>query len=483
LCFVHADPANNPSRRVDIKGLVAQALQSAVGWSFLSAGLKAGAGLVILPLMARHVPAAHLGLWYVMVSVGALAGLIDFGITPTLARASAYAWAGAERLLSLGIAPAPAGDAAATKPNYALLADLIATVRVYYLALAAVIGAVLLTGGSFWIWRETSGLPEAGWLRSAWLAYAGSVIFNAAVSLWPSLLLGVNGVRQSQQIAVTAQLAGFSVMLAGLLLNWGLWALVAGSFTNGLLTRGLARLCFRRIAGPGLAGQRSNFRWKLMGALWPTAWRTGLVGLGAFLVLQANTLVCSAYLGLETTGSYGLTLQLATLLTTFSAQWVQVKIPLITQWRARGQNGDIALLFVRRIRLVLLTYLVGAALAATTAPGVLQWIGSRTTLLPLATLVTLLLIQFLELHHSCYAWLVMTENVNPFVKPSLISGALIVVASLLLTPRWEVWGMLLSVGVVQAAFNNWWPVLRAVRGLGECRARYWRLFFGLPAST
>jgi hypothetical protein len=41
-----------------------------------------------------------------------------------------------------------------------------------------------------------------------------------------------------------------------------------------------------------------------------------------------------------------------------------------------------------------------------------------------------------------------------------------VVASVILTPLMGLWGMILSMGVVQLCFNNWWPVLRGLKGLG-----------------
>jgi hypothetical protein len=78
------------------------------------------------------------------------------------------------------------------------------------------------------------------------------------------------------------------------------------------------------------------------------------------------------------------------------------------------------------------------------------------------------------MHHSLYAELVYSENVNPFVKPALISGVAIIILSMLLTPRFGVWGMLLASGLVQLCYNNWWPVLRAIRGLGPAGQNYWR---------
>ena len=94
----------------------------------------------------------------------------------------------------------------------------------------------------------------------------------------------------------------------------------------------------------------------------------------------------------------------------------------------------------------------------------------------------LALIRFLELHHSLYAGLVLSENQNPFLKTAVITGAAIVASSLVLTPVYGVWGMLLSAGVVQLCYANWWPVLRALRGLGLKPADYFTHNFLSPKA-
>lgn len=140
-------------------------------------------------------------------------------------------------------------------------------------------------------------------------------------------------------------------------------------------------------------------------------------------------------------------------------------------------------MFAARIRLAVLTFIAGAMAIFWLAPWGLELIQARTTLLAAPLLATLLFIRLVEMHHSLYACLVLTENQNPFVKPSLITGALIVLLGLSLTPRLGIWGLLLAAGLVQAGFNNWWMVVRALRGLGAARLGYWKLFFGLAPAA
>jgi O-antigen/teichoic acid export membrane protein len=160
--------------------------------------------------------------------------------------------------------------------------------------------------------------------------------------------------------------------------------------------------------------------------------------------------------------------------------WIIAKLPEIYHLRAQGSLGQIARIFRQRISLALLTFVVGAIVLLSLGQNLLLHLHAQTFLLPGALLALLLIIQLLEMHHALYGELVYSENVNPFVRPALISGASIVILSLVLTPRFGLWGMLLATGAVQLCFNNWWPVRRAIRGLGPVGRNYWRGFIFAP---
>jgi len=153
---------------------------------------------------------------------------------------------------------------------------------------------------------------------------------------------------------------------------------------------------------------------------------------------------------------------------------------MINQLRAAGEMNQIVEVWIQRIRLSLLCYMIGALFLLLVGNRALELIGSKTMLLPTGQLALALLIFGLEMHHSLYAGLVISENQNPFVAPSLISGGATVVLSLIMTPRFGIWGMLLAQGITQACFNNWWPVYRAIRGLGLSWTEYWRRYVRSP---
>jgi O-antigen/teichoic acid export membrane protein len=471
--LVLVNEKNRPMRQ-----LVQRVSRSAVSWSLAAAALRSGSALLLLPLILWRIPSEELGFWYVFVSLGWLAGLMDLGFAQTATRAAGYLWAGSRMLLPFGIdgggfLKTDGISVTARAPNLLMLSNLVASLRVYYFAAGGLLLVLLTTVGGAWIWHKSAGLAHAQSIRFAFLAYATGVSLGFANSVWPSLLAGINAVKEAQQITAACLLVLVCLAAAGLLAGFGMWSLVVGTIVAGFAERLIGRTAFYRLV-PAASGK---FDLSVLQALWPNAWRTAAVGLGAFMIFQANTLICSAFLDLRTTASYGLSLQAVTALVGISTIWVKVRLPEINQLRARGEIGPIAPMFRRRIVFALLTFGAGAAALLWLGRSLLEVLNAGNQLLPAALLATLLLIQLLEMHHSLYGELIYSENINPFVKPALISGAAVVILSVLLTPRLGVWGMLLATGLVQLCFNNWWPVFRAIRGLGPAAQDYWRGFF------
>jgi len=439
--------------------------RSAAVWSFLATTLRMGANVFILPLVLHLLSKDDYGVWAVFGAIGGFAALLDLGFEQTITRMTSYAWGGAVKFVAFGIHQDETAQPN-QNPNLTLLRELIATLRAYYFYVGMVVLVLLMAGGGIWIWFTTRGLVDAQSLRLAWLVFAGGCWFNFVIGRWPALLNGIGAIREAQAAAIISQLVYYVVVSVGLLAGYGVWALVVAYVSMGFVARYFGKRFFvGRAELPG-GLPRAHFHKEIFNATWPNAWRTGMVSIGAFLTVYANTLICNAFLGLTTTGSYNLSFQLVNLLFGLCNVWVIVKLPAINALRLQGRNDEIVNVFARRVRLTLLCYLAGTLVIIFVAPMVLPWVRSNTHLMATGPLAALALFRLLELHHTMYAMLVMSENQNPFLKSSLISGAAIVIASLILTPMYGLWGMILSMGVVQLCYNNWWPVLRALQGLG-----------------
>ncbi|SDU12728.1 Membrane protein involved in the export of O-antigen and teichoic acid [Verrucomicrobium sp. GAS474] len=457
--------------------------QSASAWSLAATFFRVGALLFVLPFIIRTLQPEVLGLWYVFLSVGSLTGLLDLGFNPTMTRAVAYVWGGAQELQPEGLKTIEGETgkdrAMGLPPNFALLSRLTSTMSFYYRILAGITLLAMLTLGSWWIWHQTESLHARTSLRGAWIIFSLSTALNMSGSLWPALLSGINGVRQAQQLYVLSLAANYGVIAIGLACHLGLWSLVLGQLLLGLIQRQGGRLWFRALTQEGMVGVPSfaGVDRALLQTLWPMSWRNGLVSLAGYAILNANTLICSAFLGLAQTASYGLSMQVSAFIASVSLIGVQVKFPLIHQLRAQNRLDDIARLFSGRMRLMVALYLAGALSALFLGGSILSAIGTKTPLLPTPLLGTLLFFYFLEMHYHQYGTLIVSENTMPILIPFLLTGIGVVAASLLLAPHFGMWGLILAFGIVPLCFNDWWIVLRGIRGLNWRAAAYLKLFF------
>tara|TARA_A100001015_G_scaffold269681_1_gene321575 strand:- start:251 stop:544 length:294 start_codon:yes stop_codon:yes gene_type:complete len=84
-------------------------------------------------------------------------------------------------------------------------------------------------------------------------------------------------------------------------------------------------------------------------------------------------------------------------------------------------------------------------------------------------LILMALIYLLELNHGNHAQLYLTKNHQPFLLPSLLSGIAILVLSLPASTYLGIFGLLLVQGIVQLAYNNWYPLYMNIRDLSTTR--------------
>lgn len=436
-------------------------LGSASFLSILATGLRIGGGFFTLPLALRVIPEAEIGLYYTFLGICSMVAIVDFGYAPTVSRNAAYAMAGATRFAARGVPP----FSGSSEPNWEILSALVVMAKRWYALLAGVIALALFTVGAGFIHDQVvrAGLSER--LVGCWLLYSGAQVWAFATGFWLNLLMGIGAVQQAARINLLAQSAGLIALFAGLLQGWGLWSYGISSMASACAVYLAARYCFFKRTQLGLKSGRSISVRQVLRDLWPMAWRQGIVTLGAFLILKANTIVCAAKLGLQETASYGLTVNFVTIIIQLTALPLMVAMPSIAQLRVKREHARIWRIFSRRVYIGLAVAGVGMLFLASFGPWVLRLIGSQTSLLPFSLTLVLGVIWLLENHHSQYATLVLTENENPFVLPAILSGLAVFGVSWWSAGHFGVAGLIGAQGIVQLAWNNWWTVKRGLKGL------------------
>lgn len=432
--------------------------RSDLQWGYLAQALNVGSGLLLLPFVVRFLPAEQVGLWFVFITLGALAQLLEFGFQPTVARNTAYVYAGARSLSTVGI---PTGLAQGEQPNANLLVELIAACRLIYRTVASLAALALLGGGSLYIATLLHDDDARKGALIAWGMYAAGSIANFYFGYANALLQGRGDVTLANKVLIASRCGLLLLGLIALVLGLGLPGLGAAMLASCVIGRCLAMRYLRRNSAMADAMRLSTTSGRTAArTMWHNASRLGIVQVSAFLIQRANVLVASSSLGLASAASYGLTVTLLMTLSNVAMAVLQIRLPAMTRARTLDDSASARALFGEVLLLSWILFVSGLVLLLVAGNPLLTLLSGKAALLPTLPLLVFGVILALEMNHSIAATYLTTRNVVPFLWPSVLSGAATLGFSLWLVHEWQVWGLIAAQGLVQLAFNNWrWPVM------------------------
>lgn len=428
-------------------------------WGYMSQFLQYGAALLVLPLLLRKLSSAELGVWYVFMTISALVSMLDMGFTPTLARNVSYVMGGAKRLQKNGYEVVEqTGDV-----DYGLVKAIVAVSRRIFFWIAAAALILLALPGSAYILHVAHEQVDQRAVLLAWGVFVFATVINLFYKYYTPLLQG-RGLFSGFYKSSTLASLGFVVVSAVLLqAGLGLLAVALGYLVSALLGRWLSWHYFydalfkvQLEQAPAAAVGSAE----IFSSMWHNAWRLGLGVIGAFLILRANTLLASIYLGLATTATYALTLQVFSVLQSVSTVVFNVQLPKLAQYRVTNQRKALMQTMELGLGCALGLFTFGTLLLLWLGTPLIRVIGGKTELLSEPLLAWTGLMILLELSHSLAAGVIITGNHVPFVKPALLSGGVIVLSSWL-GLKYGGFSVAWLIGVqfiVQLAYNNWrWP--------------------------
>jgi len=431
---------------------------STVAWSWIANGLRLAIGVFLLPLVLHKLTTEELGMYFVLLSLVALAPVIDFGFSPTIIRFVSYAMGGAETIQAQGFAKATTAG-----PNRQLLWQLFFTTRSLYRYLALAVLVLVGAWGTYMVEMRIHETPFPTVTRVAWAITLAATVFDI-YSNWAVIFLrGMDEVRVSVQISVVGSVVKF-VVAAGLLLGGGgLVSLPVGSLVGSLLQQSLARWQCRKRMGSQPLPEVVHI-WENLRILWPNSWRLGLASVWVGLTVQANTAICLKVLGLSSYAQYALSCQLVGIISGMAMVWTQVKWQVVGQQFTQHDYAAMRRLLWPRFWLQLITFLALAAGLLFCGPPLVRWLGSGKQLLPLGWLACLTFYSFMELCLSFWILLISAENRIPFLWPTAGTALLSVSLSLILihTTSMGIGALVLAPLLAGSVFNYWyWPAVGA----------------------
>lgn len=427
-------------------------------WGYTATALNIGAGLILLPVILRYLPSEDVGLWFVFMTLASLAQLLEMGFQPTLARNSAYVYAGAQNLRKVGLS----GESGNLSDiNLKLLDALVMAARRIYRFVAFIATIVLLFGGTYYITQLLTPSQDRVTSILAWLAFASGYIANFYFGYINGLLQGRGDITEANKVVVISRTGLILLGGSAVVMGYGMLGLGVAAMLAAVMGRIVAYRFFYAKYNPvvhACSMEINDSVRELTKTLWHNASRLGVVQLSAFLIQRGNILIASSFFGLAAAASYGMTITVLMALLGLAMVICSIQIPYMSALQAKGDLDALARVYGQITFLGWSIFTVGLFVLVVLGDLLLNFIGSKTELLPTWPLLLLGFIFLLEVNHSIAATYLTTMNRIPFVYSSLLSGLGVLVLAILTIEPFGVLGLIAAQGVVQLTYNNWkWP--------------------------
>lgn len=431
-----------------------------VFWSYLAQIFITVSGFVTLPLILKLLSVEEIGMNYLMLSLGSLVSLFDFGFTPQFSRNIAYVFTGAQILKKEGVSVTQFRTV-----NYRLLATLIHTAEFIYRRLAFIVFLVMMTLGTYYIYFVTNGFTNIDNSLPIWVLFSLGTFFNIYYSYYTALLIGKGLIMESKKAMVYSKLVYIVLAFIFLLSGLGLMGVVLANLIAPFVNRFIS---YRYFFTTDLNAKVNVFniskkeKLELFEIVWYNARKLGLVFVGSYAINKLSIFLAGLFLPLYDISSYGLMLQLFGLLSMISGMLFSVFEPQFSSLRTKGDINSLIKVFAFSMNVYYVTFIFGSFILVFLCPLLLKNLSSSVELPSYFVMLIFAVVLFLEGNHSNFATLIVTNNKVPFVKSALVAGFFIGLGDFILLKYTEfgIFGLVLVQGFVQIAYANWkWPLV------------------------
>lgn len=427
-----------------------------VFWSYIGSFFKLAANIILLPFMLHYLSDEDLGLWYVFAGISQFVVLLDFGFAPALSRNISYIWCGAKELKK--------EDVSSNKQDttdFVSFKMVLTTCKFIYLSLSAVAFVLLGTVGTFYILSLGSSGNVVLW---SWIIYGFGVVLNLYYSYFTSFLRGVGAIAENNIAGVISK--AVQIILSCLLLynGFGLLGASVAYLFSGIALRLYSMRAFYKynFIGDSLKEITITVKikecWDTFVVIWYNASKEGLITLSNFLSSQANTLICSSVLGLATTGSYGISVQLATVICGVSNIPYTVYQPkMMEKILNKDGNGGVKL-FSGTVVLLIITYVILSIWSILLIP-LIVWLKPSFEI-NYSMMALLLVFMFVDNFYHIFSSYISNFNKLPYTVSFVVSSIISVVISYVLASitSMGIWALIVAPLITALCFNAWyWP--------------------------
>ena len=429
-------------------------------WAMLATLFRIGSGVLLFPMVLSMLPSETVGVWTIFTSVTLITGILDFGFNQSFARNISYVFSGVRSLKRNGHEYVV--DAENEKIDYVLLKNTIGAMRYFYSRMALILFVFLAVGGTFYMYSLMQNY--GGDVREIYVAWAIVCIvnsYNLYTLYYDSLLSGRGLIKRKNQIVLIGNISYLSLAVVLLLCRLGLVAIVSAQLVSVLIIREMSRRSFYSTdIKNGLSNVAEGEYKSVLKAIVPNAVKLGLASVGGFLTFRLSTFVGPMYISLSDMASFGITLQLLSVVSSLALLYTNVYLPKVFQWRVENNITQVRRTFRLSMLLVFIAFISGGLLISLLGNWALDVLGSDTQLLAGGLLAFLVLHYYLETNMVNATEYLLAKNEVPFYKRYLVSGVVTVILLFVFVGYLGlgVWGIIAAPMISQSILQYWkWP--------------------------
>lgn len=429
-------------------------------WNYAATFFKIASSVLLIPLILKKLPGEEVGIWSIFITITAFSNLLDFGFNPSFTRNISYIFSGVSNLKITGYEIRNSDTL--ENIDFGLLKGTISAMRWLYLRMSIILFLLLSTVGTFYIYsllkKYTGNTSE---VYIAWILLCIINTYNLYTLYYDSLLLGKGLIKKSKQITIIGNVSYIVVASFIIILGYGLIAIVLAQLVSVFTIRWLSyKTFFNKETKNALSLALPRPKNEVINAITPNAIKIGLTILGSFIIQKSSIIVGSLFLSLDDIGSFGITMQLISVISSLAVIYSMTFQPKIAQLRIKNNNEQIKVLYIKSQIIIFLTFFFSGAFLTLAGEWAIHLIRSQTNLLPPLAILVATIISFLENNHSNAGNILLSKNEVPFFKASLLSGFFTILLLILFfeLTKPNIWAMILAPGIAQGVYQNWkWP--------------------------
>lgn len=411
-------------------------------------------GLVLMPVLFRHLPKEELGVWLLLGQSWAAMGILDLGFGVILTRRIALAKG------KSGSDP----NAILTPESLSEIADLVECGRRIYRMMAGGVFAVSWIVGVIYLrGLEFQGLNHTTvWI--AWTIVCACQAVNVWATVWTCLLQGVGYVGWDALISSLINAATLVGQIIAVLCGGGLVALATIATAGAICQRALTYQ-FARRRRPELFSLCGHWNSALARGMKGPAIRAWLTAVGTVLVFNTDQFFIVSAAGEEGIPAFRAAYVFVHNITILAVSVSVASAVFISHsWQA-GDMPQVHRMVERNCRLGLLVMLCSCAFAMTAGESLFNlWLG-HGNFIGYPILGVFLLYETLEAQSYIISLSSRATDDEAFAYSSLGAGVLKIILALILVRFLGLLGLALATLLALVFTNHWYTVFRGLNRL------------------